>query len=258
MVHFFPFYPYMRLFLNNLSFVWGSKMQQQELKEAFDQQASGYDQQSARIAPIYNGLHFLLEAVFANLSREANILCVGVGTGAELVHLAQKFPLWRFTAVDPSGAMLDVGRAKAEAMGFIERCRFYEGYVEALPIEGVYDAATCFLVSQFILEQEARASFFHQIAQRLKQGGILACADLASDVESKSYDALLKNWVYMMTADATPERIGQMRVSYSNHVSILPPNRVAAIIEAGGFETPVPFFQAGLVHAWYALKEESE
>lgn len=63
--------------------------------------------------------------------------------------------------------MLEVCRAKAEEMGFAERCHFHEGYLETLPVKGMHDAATCFLVSQFILEQEARSAFFHTIAQRL-------------------------------------------------------------------------------------------
>lgn len=134
-------------------------MQPEELKATFDQQASGYDKQSAKIAPIHDGLYFLLEAVFSDLPSEASVVCVGVGTGAELVHLAQKFPLWSFTAVNSSGAMLEVCRAKAEAIGFVKRCHSHEGYVESLPVKGVDDAATCFLVSQFILEQETRSAF---------------------------------------------------------------------------------------------------
>lgn len=233
-------------------------MQPKELKETFDQQASGYDKQSAKIAPIHDGLHFLLEAVFSAMPTEARVLCVGVGTGAEWIHLAQKFPLWKFTAVDPSGAMLEVCRAKTEEMGFVERCHFHEGYVESLPVKDAYDAATCFLVSQFILEQEARSAFFHSIAQRLKPGGILASSDLASDVGSKVYKELLKDWLYMTTAgEATSERLEQMRVTYDKHVSILPPMTVAAIIEAGGFETPVQFFQAGLIHAWHSRRASS-
>jgi tRNA (cmo5U34)-methyltransferase len=142
-------------------------------------------------------------------------------------------------------------------MGFVERCHFHEGYIESLPIKNVHDAATCFLVSQFILEQDARAAFFHSIAQRLKPGGILASADLASDVSAKGYEALLEDWAYMTTGEVTPERLAQMRATYDNHVAILPPMTVAAIIEAGGFETPVQFFQAGLIHAWHARLAEN-
>ena len=62
--------------------------------------------------------------------------------------------------IEPSGAMLEVCRTKAEEMGFVERCYFHEGYVDSLPGKDVHDAATCFLVSQFILEQEDRSVFF--------------------------------------------------------------------------------------------------
>jgi len=76
-------------------------MNNDEIKAVFEQQAAGYDKQWTRMAPINNGLYFLLESVFAELPSEARILCVGVGTGKELIHLANRFPKWRFTAVQP-------------------------------------------------------------------------------------------------------------------------------------------------------------
>lgn len=89
-------------------------MRNDELIAAFNQQASGYDRQWAKLAPIRDGLHFLLESVFAELPVDASVLCVGAGTGSELIHLAKKFPGWKFTVVEPSGAMLDVCRYRAE------------------------------------------------------------------------------------------------------------------------------------------------
>jgi len=73
-----------------------------ELRGVFDRMASGYDSKLARMAPIHNGLYFLLESVLGELPQDAWILCVGVGTGTELIHLAGVFPGWRFTAVEPS------------------------------------------------------------------------------------------------------------------------------------------------------------
>lgn len=58
-----------------------------------------------------------------------------------------------------------------------------------------HDGATCFLALQFILVQEARAEFFRAIANRLRPGGVLASSDLAPDVGSNVYDALLRAWV---------------------------------------------------------------
>ena len=159
------------------------------------------------MAPINNGLYFLLESVFAELPSEARILCVGVGTGKELIHLANRFPGWRFTAVEPSGVMLDVCRHQVDEAGITDRCYFHEGYLDSLPTEENHDAATCFLVSQFILEKEARSEFFQQIANRLKPGGILASSDLSAEVGSESFEALLRIWQRVM-APSVPLRKG--------------------------------------------------
>jgi len=228
-------------------------MNNDELKVLFDQQATGYDKQWERTAPINNALYFLLESVFAELPSDAKILCVGVGTGKELIHLADKFPGWRFTAVEPSGAMLDVCRRQAEEAGISSRCDFHEGYLDSLPAGKIHDGATCFLVSQFILEKEARSAFFQQIASRLKPGGVLASSDLSGEMGTESFEALFRVWFNMMsTADASPEWINRMKAAYEKDVAILPTAAVASIIKAGGFETPVQFFQAGLIHAWFA------
>jgi tRNA (cmo5U34)-methyltransferase len=226
-----------------------------ELRDIFDRMASGYDGKLARMAPVNNGLHFLLESVLAELPHEARILCVGVGTGTELIHLAGVFPGWRFTAVEPSGAMLEICRRRVGEAGLSPRCRFHEGYLESLASEQMHDAATCFLVSQFILDAQARSDFFRQIASRLVPGGILANSDLSADVESEDYDALLALWQRVMSTSAvSAEGLERMKSGYAKDVAILPPTAVASIIESGGFEKPVQFFQAGLIHGWFATR----
>ena len=111
-------------------------MNQDEIKAVFDQQAASYDVQWAKTAAIKDCLYLLLESLFAELPADARILCVGVGTGAELAHLARKNPAWRFTAVEPSGPMLDGCRQRAEEDGFTSRCYFHEGYLDSLPAIG--------------------------------------------------------------------------------------------------------------------------
>jgi tRNA (cmo5U34)-methyltransferase len=233
-------------------------MRSDELRAAFDQQAAGYDKQWAKLAPVRDGLHFLLESVFARLPAEAKVLCVGVGTGAELAHLAKRFPRWSFTAVEPSSAMLDVCRRRAENDGFASRCSFHEGYVDSLPSDDMYDGATCFLVSQFILDRDARSAFFRSIANRLRPRGLLASSDLASEVGSDEFESLVRAWMDMMAAaDVPAEALEKMRAAWKKDVSILPPREVASIIKAGGFDVPVQFFQAGLIHAWFATRASS-
>jgi tRNA (cmo5U34)-methyltransferase len=232
-------------------------MNQNEIKAIFDQQAAGYDAQWKKTAPISQCLHFLLGSMFAGLPADARILCVGVGTGAELAALALTHPGWRFTAVEPSGPMLEVCRQRATQEGFASRCTFHEGYLDSLPEADLHDAATCFLVSQFILDASERTAFFRGIANRLKPGGLLASSDLASDTASPEYDVLLQAWMSMMSAaDISAEGMARMRRAYTQDVGVLPPDRIAAIIAAGGFELPVRFFQAGLIHAWLSKRAD--
>jgi tRNA (cmo5U34)-methyltransferase len=230
-------------------------MNQEELKAVFDKQASGYEEQQKKLAPVHEGLYFQLQWVFSELPQDARILCVGLGAGVELSYLATRFPNWRFTAVEPSGSMLNVCRQRAEKEGFVSRCIFHEGYVESLTNVELHDAATCFMVSQFILDNQERSKFFRAISERLKPNGILVSADLSSVVGSTEYKALLKAWVSMLHAANVPaDAIEKTHSAWTKDVAILPPDEIKSIIKLGGFESPVQFYQAGFVHAWFTMR----
>lgn len=230
-------------------------MQQQPHKPFGKEHASQYDKQFARLSPMRDALHLIVGAIFSELPADARILCVGAGTGLEILYLAQKFPGWRFMAVDPSGHMLEVCRQRMQENGISSRCEFHEGYIDSLPPAEPFDAATSLLVSQFILSKEERSKYFRSIAEHLKPGGLLANADLASDIKSDLYESLLAVWLRLMKgAEILPETIENFRTAYSRDVALLPPHEVSGIIESGGFNTPVLFFQSVLIHAWYAKK----
>lgn len=231
-------------------------MDRTQLESTFDQQAGSYDQQWERLAAFRDGIHLLAASIFGRLPRDARLLCVGAGTGAEIQFFADRFPQWRFVAVEPSPGMVRVARSRAEKHGYDDRCSFHNGYLESLPESEPFDAATSLLVSQFLLDADQRIDFFRGIADRLKPQGMLVTADLAAHTDSPSYPGLLEAWFRTLsTADLTPERLQQMRAAYDKDVSILPARSVEAFIAAGGFETPVQFYQAGLIHAWYGRRE---
>jgi tRNA (cmo5U34)-methyltransferase len=208
---------------------------------------------------VRDGLYFLLEAAVASLPAEARVLSVGAGTGSEIAFLAARFPRWHFTAVEPSRAMIELCRQRAVAAGFASRCTFHHGFLESLATDEPYDAATCLLVSQFLVEQTARLGLFRDIATRLRPGGILVNADLAADVASREYDALLAMWLdRMSSAGVPPDALARARAAYARDVAVLPPARVAALIAAAGFDAPTLFFQAGLMHAWCATRVRHE
>jgi tRNA (cmo5U34)-methyltransferase len=231
-------------------------MEREELQKVFDQKcASGYDRQWSRMAPLRDALHLLIGAVLSELGADARILCVGAGTGPELLYLAERFPGWRFVAVEPSAPMLDVCRRKAEERGVVGRCEFHEGYLETLPPGEAFDAATSLLVSQFLLDREARAGFFRGIADRLRPGGLLINADLSSDASPAAYRSLRDVWFRVMQAgEITPEALEKMRAAYDRDVAVLPPEEVGRIISEGGFGAPVQFLQTGLIRAWYGRR----
>jgi tRNA (cmo5U34)-methyltransferase len=231
-------------------------MQNEQSSIVFDQErASSYDQRIAKLAPIIDAIHLLIGIILSELPADARILCVGAGTGSELIYLAQTFPQWQFTALEPAKPMLDICRQRAQDSGIISRCTFHEGYLDSLPASQSFDAATCLLVSHFIMQPEERRNFFSQIASRLRPNGYLVSSDIVSDMSTSAYQNLLEVWVQMLRYSEMPaEEVEKFRASYGRDVAVLPPFEVQSIIGSSGFNTPVLFFQALLIHAWYAKK----
>lgn len=214
--------------------------------------AASYDERFAKLAPFRDALHLVTRLGLDDLPDDARLLCVGAGTGAELLYLADAFPGWCFTAVDPSEPMLRRCRERAEAAGIGARCRFHEGVVESLPDEGVFDGATALLVSQFVLDRDARRDFFRAIAQRLRPRAPLMVADLA---RPEAPSALFELWQRASRHTGTSaERVAQMSEALERHVAVVAPEEVAAIITAGGFEAPLRCYQSLMIHGWLARR----
>ena len=231
-----------------------TSMNNQQLPALFDQKtAASYDQQTALLAG-REALFSLMSLILSELPTDARILCVGAGTGTEMIVLAQAFPKWQFTAVEPAPAMLDVCRQKAEESGITPRCTFHEGYLDSLPASDPFDAATCLLVSQFLKQAEERSYFFGQIAQRLHPGSILINADLVLGMPPPVYQSLVKVWSRMRGSGQSEEDIEKTRASWNLHIATLTPSEVEAIITAGGFDTPALFFQSLFIHAWFSKR----
>ncbi len=231
-------------------------MQNEKSAINFDEErASTYDTRAAKIAPLRDTLNLLTRLILSELPENARVLCVGVGTGSELIYLAQEFPQWRFTAVEPATAMLNTCRQKAEACGVASRCTWHEGYLDSLPESAPFDAATCLLVSHFFMQQAERQKFFSQIAAQLRPQGFLISADLASDMATSDYQNLREIWTRMLKyAEYPDEDVKQFLDSHGQHAAVLPPDDVASIIASGGFDPPVLFLQTLFIHAWYARR----
>jgi len=224
-------------------------MKFQESKNIFDKNmASSYDSQRDKLSPIKDALHLCIQVLLSKLPSNARVLCIGAGTGSELIYLAQAFPQWNFTVVEPASEMLEVCCQRAKKLGFFSRCTFHEGCLDSLPATDAFDVATSILVSHFIVDPSERSKYFSEISSRLIPGAYMINADLASDMSTSEYKSLLEVWVNMHEHAGMPVRIE----SFGSKVAMVPIEEVESIIKSSGFNAPVLFFQTLLIHAWFS------
>jgi len=213
----------------------------------FDQKnAISYDEQRAKLKPIKDALHLCMKVILLKLPKDAHILCVGAGTGSELIYLAEAFPKWKFTIVEPAPEMMKLCYKQTEKHGIISRCTFHEGYLETLSDSGQFDAATSILVSHFIVNEKERAKYFSNIAKVIKPDGYMINADLSADMLTFNYNELLNIWVNMHDYAGMPTNVE----SFGHNVAILPTEKIESIIVAGGFENPILFYKTFFIQAW--------
>jgi tRNA (cmo5U34)-methyltransferase len=231
-------------------------MPNQDAPIVFNQEcASSYDKQREKLSPIKDALHLFMRMALADLPDNARILCVGAGTGAELIDLAKAHPNWQFTAVDPAGPMLEICRQSAKDNGIESRCSFHEGYLESLPASEPFSGATSILVSHFFTDRDQRRGYFREIASRLVPGGTFVNADLSSDMSGPDYKSLFEVWIRSLEYSGIPNaEVHKFRASFGQQVAVLPPKEVESMIASSGFCSPVLFFQAVFIHAWFARR----
>lgn len=215
--------------------------------------AEAYDRRNSALAPISESLHFLVRLVLADLPADARVLCVGVGTGAEILALAQAYPGWSFVGVDPSEEMLAVGRRRLEQAGVLPRCRLLHGYAKDAPRDG-FDAAVALLVAHFI-RREGRPAFYAAIHERLRPGGAFVSAEISADLDAPEFPQMLEDWKRIQSLmGATPESLAKLADMLRDVLGVLSPAETEALWKAAGFPTPVPFFQAFMIRGWRAVR----
>ncbi len=227
-----------------------------ETPVGFDaQNAAAYDDRFAKISALREALLLQTRAILGDLPADARVLCVGAGTGHEVLALATHFSSWRFTVVDPSAPMMAICRRRATEHGFADRCTFHGGYLDSLPPGEPFHAATSLLVSHFLVTTEKRRAFFCEIADRLRPHGRLVTADLSGDRTTTSHAQLQTVWFRLMEiAGVPPEAHARMLEAWQRDVSFLPSPEFEELIASAGFEPPVLFHQTLLIRAWFALR----
>lgn len=219
-----------------------------------EEHARRYDERNSKLAPISEGLHFATRLVLEDLPARARILSVGAGTGAEMLSLAKSFPEWSFVAVEPSRSMLEVCRERVQRAGLSDRCELFHGYVQDLPAQPAFDAATAFLVAHFVKRDERR-DFFRSITERLRVGGSLVNAEISFDLRSSEFPSMLRNWQAVQRwMGATPESLQALPRQLEEVLAVLSPEETESVIRSAGIASPVRFFQAFMISAWHGVR----
>ena len=230
-------------------------MKREALKQLFNEQAHTYDSNWSKLAVFKEALHVLMKAQLQTMPEKAHFLCVGAGTGQEIVYLAHHFPHWHFTAVEPAFNMLEVCREQLNSRGLLNRCTLHHGYLDTLSSTLAFDGASCLFVSHFLTEETERMQLFEGIGKRLTNSGIFINADLMADKNISTYAALMALWINTIAdAGASDDKLASIKSTYEKDVAILSNAKVATLIQAGGFKSAFPFFQSGLLGALVAMR----
>lgn len=221
----------------------------------FDASRAGeYGQQSRIALAGYDACHELAACMLAasiEAGTAANILVAGAGgTAQEIITAGRLEPSWRFTAVDPSQPMLDLALARVADAGLSSRTEAIRGFVEDLPADRIFDAATLIGVLHHLPGDEAKRGILRTIASHLKPGAPLILA--GNRYAYASQPLLLAAWgnrwrMHGAAADEIEAKLGKILQGAD------PPHSeqaVAALLADAGFEKPLQFFSSLFWGAW--------
>ncbi|OLF77870.1 SAM-dependent methyltransferase [Maricaulis sp. W15] len=216
--------------------------------------AARYDERNSKLSPVSDCMHFLFRLVLEDLPPDARILSVGAGTGAEILSLSNAFPGWQFVAVDPSGPMLDVCRARLEDAGVMDRCEVVQGEVHDIADGDTFDAVLAIMVAHFI-DREKRQRFYQASHARLRPGGFFVSTEISYDLASPEYPSMLENWGRIQSRmGATPDSLKTLPETLRNVLTVIAPDETENLWRDAGFARPICFFQALMARGWYAQK----
>jgi len=218
--------------------------------------SKNYDEKNRQLAPIISNIHFLIRLILREQPQTSRVLCVGVGTGEEILSLAREFPKWTFVGVDPAAPMLEVCRARLNEAGVLDRCELIHGYVQDIPLDEKFDSALSILVAHFV-NRENRLNFYKGMSDRLRKNGYLINVEISYDLDSKSFPTMLKNWEGVQAKmGATPESLAMLPKLLKEMLNVITQEETENLLRLCGIKIPTQFFQAFMIRGWYGRKED--
>jgi tRNA (cmo5U34)-methyltransferase len=214
--------------------------------------AQEYDRGVRRTLPTYDPMMRLSQTFLrSNLTKDASLLIIGGGGGNELKAFGPANPGWNFTAVDPSKAMLEVAKMKTRELEMESRVEFIRGTIADVPVESVYDGATCLLVLHFIAEVEDKLSLLKKLRSHLKPGSpfvLVSKVGETNDPEFKELVSLWKNY-WLDNTSMTEEKVEELMKGTLTE-SVIPEEKLRELLAEAGFHRIANFFKTNHFGGW--------
>ena len=201
-----------------------------------------------RFVPGLDGLHRMTGLLLAErVPADAHILVLGAGGGLELKALADAWPGWTFTGVDPAGAMLGLA---AQTLGaHAHRAELVEGYIDDAP-PGPFDGAICLLTLHFLATEE-RIRTAAEIRARLKPGAPFVAAHGSFPQGPDERDRWLDRYAaFAIASGGDPEQVAKGRQAVATHVAMLSPEADEDVLRTAGFTGVEQFYAAFTWRGW--------
>ena len=214
--------------------------------------ATEYDKGVRRTLPTYDPMLRLSQTFLrANLEGNVSLLIVGGGGGNELKAFGPNNPGWRFTAVDPAKAMLEVAEMKAKQMGIDDRVEFINGTIIDVPQESVYDGATCILVLHFIADVSEKLALLKKIRSHLKPGAPFVLVSKIGDPNDSEFKELVSLWknYWLDTTSMSAEKVENLMKGTLTESSITEA-KLRELLSEAGFHRIANFFKTNHFGGW--------
>lgn len=224
----------------------------------FDARADEYAVQSRIALAGYDACHELSACLLAaKLGRgsRAHILVAGAGgTAQDIITTARLAPHWCYTAVDPSGPMLDLARANVSQAGLDARVRFCQGRIEDLPPGERFEGAMLIGVLHHLVGSETKQAILGALGARLGEGAPLILAGNRGRYKDRTL--FLSAWSERWRQHGADDREVEAKLGKILH-GAEPPTSDTAVVQllaGAGFEAPELFFSSLFWGAWITTR----
>ncbi|MCY4158937.1 MAG: class I SAM-dependent methyltransferase [Bacteroidetes bacterium] len=218
-----------------------------------------YKELASKVIPGYDELFVAtLSLLQERLSKKAQLLIVGCGTGREIEVFAPSEHGWTFDCVDPSMAMIDYSRQLAERLEVSSRVRFHNTFTHELDLRYQFDAATVINVMHFLLDDGSKDALMQSVAQRVRSGGTVILFDLHGNISEPYFKLFYDAWMrYMDLRGYTGKKKERLRKRLESGIAYADSERILEICHSVDLRLIRPYWSGLLYTAWIFEKVES-